>query len=603
MIASRDFPAHLTQYLPALALEQALGDPSEPANALSARQSMALDEADAFPEAAVSLLHGLGLPRAYVPRALGGDFESCETFVALGRVLARRNMSVAVSYSTLLWSVLAWIGGDAGQQRAVADRVMRRGSFPCLAYSEADHGADLSANGLMARRQADGGYVLDGEKWPINRATRSDFLVLLARTDESHSLRNHTLFIIDKADLPSHRYYHLPRTKTHGLRGCDISGIGFRRCPVPARARVGVEGHGLELALKGFQVTRTFCPALSLGVGDNALRIVTDFATRRQLYGMTVNELPHARDVLANAYLAQLLGECVSIVAARGLHLYPNQFSTWSSVAKVHVSHLVDHAMAQLSHVLGARYYLREGHAEGLFQKFLRDGAVVSLFDGSSLVCLDSLATQLPTLVKGRATDRALDASALFDLRRPLPPVQFNRLDLFGRGRDAVLESLPGLLRALDEDGPDTADAAPYELLRRAAAQLHQRVAALDSAVLSHSARAGQRNSARQFAHAQRYAELHAATAALGLWWHNRHWLGGFFATGHWLLAILQRAGAAHFDCGTLDPEQVDALIAQLDRQHREHQMFSLLPWPLAETGSNECRQPIFENCDETEFV
>ena len=54
------------------------------------RAAMALDEADAFPEAAVSYLHNLGLHRSYVPEQLGGRFGSGETFVALGRVLARR---------------------------------------------------------------------------------------------------------------------------------------------------------------------------------------------------------------------------------------------------------------------------------------------------------------------------------------------------------------------------------------------------------------------------------------------------------------------------------------------------------------------------------
>jgi alkylation response protein AidB-like acyl-CoA dehydrogenase len=583
------------QYLEALALERALGDPSLPENTLSFRRAMALDEADAFPEAEISFLHMLGVPRVYVPQELGGLFSSAETFLALGRVLARRNMSVAVSYSTMLWSTLSWIGGNDEQKQRVADWVMRHGQFPCLAYSEAEHGADLSSNGLTAQRNDDGSYTLRGEKWPINRATRSGFLVLLARTDGGQHLRNHTLFIVNKNTLDSQRYYHLPRVKTHGLRGCDISGIGFRQCTIPAEARVGSEGHGLELALKGFQLTRTFCTALSLGVGDSVLRLVADFAASRQLYGAAVRTLPLTRDVLANAYVSQLLAECMAMVAARGLHLYPKQFSSWSSVSKVHVTHLVDFAGQQLSAILGARYYMREQHGEGMFQKFMRDGAIVSVFDGSSHVCLDSLATLLPAMVRRRQKSQPADAAALYDLHHQLDAMPFDQLDLFGRGGDAVLDSLPGLVEQLAAVQPDEQRSpALLASLRALTAQLQQELAALDAAILDEPQRPGERNSARRFDFAQRYCAVHGATSALGLWLYNRSALGAFFGGGAWLEAILVRGGASEFRSNQLSPQLAETLQRQLDHQHQHQHMFSLLPWPLASGGLPETSAPEF---------
>lgn len=580
------------QYREALAFERALGDPNHPENTLSFRQAITYDEADEFPEEAVSFLSALGISSAYVPRQLGGSFDSSETFVAIGRTLARRNMSTAVSYSTMLWSVLAWIGGDAAQQRRVADWVQHYGLFPCLAYSETDHGADLSSNELTARRNEDGSYTLNGEKWPINRATRSGFLVLLARTDYGQHLRNHTLFIIDKHKLDSRHYYQLPRVKTHGLRGCDISGIGFRKCVIPAEARIGQEGFGLELALKGFQVTRTYCTALSLGVGDSTLRIVGDFAAKRRLYGAAMNQLPHTQHVLANAYLSQLMGECVSIVSARGLHLYPEQYSTWSTIAKVHVTRMVDFSSQQLASILGARYYMREQHAEGMFQKFMRDGAIVSIFDGSSIVCLDSLATLLPTLIRGQLnanTATSEDLAALYDMNRPLPALPYERLDLLSRGRDAVIESLPTLAEKINTLTPD--NYLNEEILTRLqylVFKLKIDIASLQSKILEEPPRRGERNSAQQFCFAQHYCEIHAAIAALGIWLYNRQTLGSFFANGMWLQAALMRGGRAEFKCGELTTEIIKTLHEQCEYQRTNEQMFSLLPWPLAEKGLEE---------------
>ncbi|MCX6925432.1 MAG: acyl-CoA dehydrogenase, partial [Verrucomicrobia bacterium] len=388
------------------------------------------------------------------------------------------------------------------------------------------------ANETAARVDDQGCYRVRGEKWPVNRATRSQWVVLLARTDPASHLRNHSMFFFDKARLDTREYCHLPGTKTHGLRGCDISGIQFNDCRLPQDARIGREGQGIELAMKGFQITRTFCTALSLGVGDTALRLVADFASRRRLYGHCVAELPHARDTLANAYLSILIGECATVVAARGLHLFPEQFSTWSSTAKVQVARLTDHAMQQLAAILGARWYMREKHVDGMFQKLLRDGAIVALFDGSSIVCLDRLATVLPKLCRPRdGGPGAQSVAALFDLRHPLPAMQFDRFTLLGCGKDAVMQSLPLLTNKLGNLKPDpNCGEAVLKLLNSQSRRLEEAVAELRIAVERGKAAREARNSAARIGMAERYCALHSAICCVGFWLFNRDHLGEFMA-------------------------------------------------------------------------
>lgn len=580
------------QYRFAAETDQRFGDPALSSNLFSYAKAMALDEADAFPEAEVTRLHNLGLHQVYVPVELGGQFESAESFVALGRVLARRNMSAAVSYSTMLWTMLAWIGGHSDQKQKIARWVLNNGEFPCLAYSEKTHGADLIANELTAEVQEDGSYRLNGEKWPINRATRSGFLVLLAKVRNDTSLRNHSLFIVNKRELDCRQYYHLPRVKTHGLRGCDISGVGFHDALMPASARIGQEGHGLELALKGFQVTRTFCTALSLGVGDSALRLVTQFALDRQLYNGRMADLPHTRETLANAYVSQLMAETVSVISARGLHLFPKHFSSWSSVAKVQNTYLIDFACQKLASLLGARYFMREEHCEGVFQKFLRDGAIVSVFDGSSIVCLDSLATLLPGIAKNRASNSSKltteEIRHLFDLHADLPAFPFESFELHGRGRDAVAESLPHLINILSEISADQPECAQSATISAQSEKLLQQLEQLESEILNSEVVRGERNTPQQFAFAERYCAIHACICALGFWVFNRESLDEFCRQGVWLSAVLERGGAADFHTGRLQHEQVELLLDQLFRQYRESQMFSLIPWQLAVAGQTE---------------
>ncbi len=579
-----------TQYQPAIRLEQLLGDPERGENLFSFRQALEWDEQEQFPEPAMARLHELGLHHIFVPRSLGGQFEASETFIALGRTLARRDMTVAVAYSTMLWAMLGWMGADPGQQRQLADAILQGGEFPCLAYSEEAHGADLIGNETTARLDARGDYRVAGEKWPINRATRSEWVVLLARTEATARLRNHSLFIFPKAGLAASEYETRPRARTHGLRGCDISGLRFHDCRLPPDAQIGRAGEGLELALKGFQITRTFCTSLSLGVGDSALRLVSDFVRGRRLYGRRVAELPHARDTLANAYLSLLLGECAAVAAARGLQLFPAQFSTWSAIAKVQVSRLTDQVLHQLGGILGARSYLREGATGGMFQKFLRDGAIVAVFDGSNIVCLDQLATALPHLCRGRpGAGEPLALAALFDLQHPLPPWDFGAFTLRGRGQDVVFQSLSHLAAKLaglfaDRD----CDAEVLATLRERTAALQRAVAQLQAEVRNLPPARGARNSAVRFGLAERYCALHAAICALGFWLFNRDQLGVFVARGEWLAAALARQGEATFRCGTLSELETAGLCERMFEQTKERQMYSLIPWQLAASGQGE---------------
>jgi alkylation response protein AidB-like acyl-CoA dehydrogenase len=602
----RSLEAALPQYLPAFALERALGDPGHPGNTLSTRQSLRRDEATRFPETALAVIHAMGLASAFVPEHVGGRPASVETLMAVSRVVARRDMAAAVACCGMLGGVWAWIGANPVQQRQVAQWILDKRSACFSPCEEAQHGSDGGANALTAHKAPGdrNGYLLNGQAWPVNLASRADFMVLLARTGGAHPAPGHTLFIVDKATLPARALRCLP--KATGMRGCDIGGIDFTNCPVPEAARVGAQGEGLEVLLKGFQVTSVHGAALSLGLGDSALRLAAAWVAERRddpLHGPM-------GDALADAYLSLLMAECVAVVAARGLHLHTAQFSSWSAVVHVQVGQLVAQAIRTVSGVLGQQALRREDAGEGLFQKLLRDNGIVPFLGGSKTFCMDRLSRCLPVLARRRSQGRerpgAGDAQALFDLRSPLPALPFDRLEPDGPGGDAVLDNLPGLLNALQlahadadahaQNAMDTHSPAcqpsTWQALQRGAAALTSEWAEMEAALLGEPAD-GREGRAPSAAWTERYVELHGAVAALGVWLHNRQTLGGFFAEGRWLCAVLERVtvrGAA----SAMDPRLATDLHKQLDDQCLQGRMLSLLDWPLAAAGSVEAVQAVF---------
>lgn len=587
---------------PALAeaLERWLGDPELDSNAVSYARALESDEKDELPEPGIELVRAFGFHRWFVPERVGGELRTAEQLLLLVRGIARRDMNVMISESTQLWMMLAWIAGDEEQQAAAAAAVLRGGVIPCLAYSEVDHGADLAANTFQATPDG-GGYVLTGEKWPINRGNTSTHVVLLGITgdQDTPAKRQQSLFLVDRARVGGGEVDGLPRTPTYGLRGCDISGISFAGARVDASARLGAEGEGLELALRGLLVTRTFCTGLSLGVGDTMLRTVAGFLGDRRLYDGPASEIPYVTESLANAYVSMLVAECESLVAMRGLHLYTEEFSIWANLAKVGVARLVDGNAGVLARVLGARYYMRSREHAGIFQKTLRDGAVVSVFDGSEPVCLDSVALQLGALAKARREVREDDWSRLYDLRAELPPFEPARSTVFGRGRDATFASLPALLRMLDGLAPsDDCDADRLAALRAGADRLRQRVddlfAAAGEARLAVAAQAAQPAASakntppRLMGLAEQACALHTQVAALGIWLHNRDHLGDFVAAGEWLQVALARPQVHAYRTGDLEPATARSLFTRLTEQRTAHESFSVRTVRLAGPGARE---------------
>src|SRR5262249_33430039 len=145
-------------------------------------------------------------------------------------------------------------------------------------------------------------WLLTGRKEVVTNLRRADGLVLFARTSSAAGSRGHSQFLVDTGDLPGDGVRHLSRLRSSGMRGVQLGRAEFTDCPVPAGALLGRPGQGMEIALRSYQVTRAVFPAISVGPLDTALRLATEFALERRLYGATAADIPYVQATLARAY-------------------------------------------------------------------------------------------------------------------------------------------------------------------------------------------------------------------------------------------------------------------------------------------------------------
>jgi alkylation response protein AidB-like acyl-CoA dehydrogenase len=493
------------------ALLDGSGDPDSPFRAALLAE---LDGLEEFPQAACQVLDAAGLPGHYVPACHGGRLTDYTDLMRLVRAVARRDLTVAVAHGkTLLGAASVWVSGRPDQAAWLGDQI-DRGAVVSWALTEPDRGSDLLAGRLSAVRVPEG-WRLTGEKLLINNATRGDLICVLARTDPAGGARGFSLFLVDKRRLHAGESRHLPKIRTHGIRGADISGISFADALVPPTALVGGVGQGIEVVLKALQLTRTVCVALSLGAGDTAIRLAVDFVRERQLYGHRMADLPRVRRLLGTSAAALAAAELTSEVAARSVQALTGEMSVVSAVTKAFVPTAVQEALDQLGELLGARGFLTGAYADGMFAKLERDHRIVAIFDGSTAVCRSALINQFPKLARGYP--RVADQAGLAAATRPaehLAELDPARLALISAGGCSLVASLPDAVRETREL---VAGGHAPEEMAHLAHRLEQVVAALhaDLSAYQPSARAAP---AEAYWLAERY-ELGFAGAACLRWW------------------------------------------------------------------------------------
>ncbi|MEU5694768.1 acyl-CoA dehydrogenase family protein [Actinosynnema sp. NPDC020468] len=483
------------------------------------------DEREEFPVGAVEALDALGVAAHYV---LGPDCDFPRSAAVL-RAVARRDLTVAIAHGkTFLGSAPVWVAGSAAQVDGLAERV-RGGASVCLALSEPEHGADLLA-GEVTATPVGRGWSLDGEKWPINNGTRGDLATVLARTDPAGGGRGFGVFLVDRAGLADGAWRCLPKARTHGIRGADISGFALRDAVVGPEALVGGAGDGVAVVLKALQITRIACTSLSLGAADHALRLAVRFVAGRRLYGRTLADLPHARRTLGRVVARVLAAEAVALVATRSVHASPDELGVVSAVAKAFVPTTVQDALGLLAELLGSRGFLVEPDG---FAKVERDHRVVGIFDGSTVVNRTLLLTQLPRLGRLLARRRYDADGVRAAVAGDLPPFDRDRLTLVSATGCAVVQSLPDAV-----DRVRAHPLAPEGLLALTGPLLAEADAVRDEAIAFTPTVGGLPAAAYRLA--ERYENLFAAAACLHRWLaHVDHADGPLWTDARWVRGCL----------------------------------------------------------------
>lgn len=167
----------------------------------------------------------------------------------------------------------------------------------CAAYTEPEHGSDLSHLQTTATR-VEGGWLLNGRKaWITNAAVAGVFLTL-AQTAPRTGGRGLATFLVeaDKEGFVRDEPYAL-----HGGHAIGIGGVRLERYFAPDEALLDPPGTGLKRSLTGINNARTYVAAMCAGMLESALAVAVGYAAGRQAFGQKLIEFQGLRWSLVDA--------------------------------------------------------------------------------------------------------------------------------------------------------------------------------------------------------------------------------------------------------------------------------------------------------------
>lgn len=477
-----------------------------------------LDEAACENHAAHAQYDRLGVAHALLSVESDGALSDMPGLMHLLRAVCRKDIGTGASHilGAFMAATNVWVAGSAEQKQRFAARV-RDGRTMSVACRGFDHAEDPVSGGLTATRVAQG-YVLSGAMPLLSNVARDAAVILQARSAREQDKQSHSLFFIELDEIDRKRYEILPCVRTQGMRGCQTAGIRFQDCFIPEQSLLGEECVGSTYARKASQIVQVLVSGASIGNIEYATDLVVRYAGKRNLYGATVLDLPHARTLLTETALEIYLADSLCRAAAGAFHVVPGETRSLSAVCEFLVPQRMRAVLKRLALLLGSRHYLREGEAAP-FEKILRDYSTISLMHANALACQTSIAEQLPWIFRGfhqRDIEKDGSINRLFQ-NDGLPPFEIGRLRVECQGADLVLQGLHHWPHALHEL------CASGRLDDTSCARLCGLIEDLKTRLERLTVEPFDKHSEACYDAVQQYAWIECASASIGRWINESH--------------------------------------------------------------------------------
>ena len=333
----------------------------------------------------------LGLFGIDVPEDYGGlGLDKTTSLIVSERMATAASFGATFGSQANLTVLPLVLFGTPAQKQKYLPRLLTGEIIGAYCLSETGSGSDALGAKTRATRQADGSFVLNGEKMWITTGGFADVFIVFAKVDGELF----SAFIVERAfgGVTSGKEEH-----KMGLHGSSTTAVILQDVVVPAENLLGEVGKGHKVAFNVLNFGRFKLGGMCIGGARSAIGESAKYAAQRKQFGQPIANFGAIKhklgEMIARTYAVEsLLYRTVGMIDER-IAATPHdandgataaavleEYAVEASIAKVAGSEALDYVLDENIQIHGGNGYVRDYPAE----RHYRDARVNRIFEGTN---------------------------------------------------------------------------------------------------------------------------------------------------------------------------------------------------------------------------
>ncbi|XP_072320325.1 isobutyryl-CoA dehydrogenase, mitochondrial [Eucyclogobius newberryi] len=336
------------------------------------------DQNEIFPVETLKKAAQLGFGGIYVQPDVGGSglsrLDTSVIFEALSTGCVSTTAYISI-HNMCAWMIDTF--GNNEQREKYCPDLCAMEKFASYCLTEPGSGSDAASLLTTARRNGDH-YIMNGSKAFISGGGDTDVYVVMCRTG-GKGPKGISCLLVEKG-TPGLGFGKKERKV--GWNSQPTRAVIFEDCVVPVSNRLGEEGQGFNIAMKGLNGGRINIASCSLGAAHASLLLAREHLSVRKQFGETLSNNQYLQFQLAEMATKLTASRLMVREAAKALQEGRSDAVSLCSMAKLFATDECFSICNQALQMYGGYGYLKDYPV----QQFVRDIRVHQILEGTNEV-------------------------------------------------------------------------------------------------------------------------------------------------------------------------------------------------------------------------
>jgi alkylation response protein AidB-like acyl-CoA dehydrogenase len=337
------------------------------------------DKTKRFPVEIFNKLAEMGIMGLPFPEEYGGAGADTVSFAIVTEELSRACASTGITYSAhiSLGGAPLHLFGTEEQKQKYLTPICTGESFGAFGLTEPNAGSDAGGTRTSAR-EANGEFIINGNKCFITNASFAKHLALTAITGEHNGKKEISAIIVP---TNSDGFTIIDNYEKMGLNASNTTELVLEDVRVSSENLLGKRGEGFRQFLITLDGGRIGIGAMAVGIAQGAYEKALAYAKERKQFGKSISSFQAIQFKLADMAMKIELARNM-VYKAAWLKDQGRAFSKEAAMCKLYASEICMEVTSQAVQIHGGYGYMKEYHVE----RMMRDAKLLEIGEGTSEV-------------------------------------------------------------------------------------------------------------------------------------------------------------------------------------------------------------------------